>query len=201
MTTISRRSIDFLKGWPHPSLLTPKLLQSASAKVLSEPLKVTTEILEYGDDEGYLPLRQSLANWLTKFYAPQESINIKRITISGGASQNLACVLQTFTDPIYTRNVWMVAPAYYLAFRIFNDSGFEGRLKAVPEDDEGVDIDFLRSRIQQSEQQAIDEGNSEPVRAHEPVCRASQLTAAENQRSPAMAQDFQAHHLCRSLIQ
>jgi DNA-binding transcriptional MocR family regulator len=126
---------------------------------------VTTEILEYGDDEGYLPLRQSLANWLTKFYAPQESINVKRITISGGASQNLASILQTFTDPLYTRNVWIVAPAYYLAFRIFNDSGFEGRLKAVPEDEEGIDIEFLRSRIQQSEQRAIDEGNSEPVRA------------------------------------
>lgn len=54
--------------------------------------------------------------------------------------------------------MWIVAPAYYLAFRIFNDSAFDGRLKAVPEDEEGIDIEFLRRGIQQSEQRAIDEG-------------------------------------------
>ena len=162
MTTASKRAIDFLKGWPNPSLLPPKLLQTASANVLLDSAQVTTPVLEYGDDEGYLPLRKSIAQWLTRFYSPQHAISHERIAISGGASQNLACILQTYTDPIYTRHVFIVAPAYYLAFRIFNDSGFEGRLKAVPEDEEGIDIGFLRKQLQQSEQRAIEEGNTEP---------------------------------------
>lgn len=58
--------------------------------------------------------------------------------------------------------MFIVAPAYYLAFRIFNDSGFEGRLKAVPEDEEGIDIGFLWKQLQRSEQRAIEEGNTEP---------------------------------------
>ena len=162
MSTASKRAIDFLKGWPHPSLLPPKLLQAASANVLLDGPQVTTTVLEYGADEGYLPFRKSIAQWLTKFYSPQQAISYERIVISGGASQNLSCILQTFSDPLYTRNVWIVAPAYYLAFRIFNDSGLEGRLKAVPEDEEGIDIAFLRKHIQQSEQHAIEQGNTEP---------------------------------------
>jgi DNA-binding transcriptional MocR family regulator len=163
MTAASKRAVDFLTGWPSPALLPPKLLAASSAKVLLDKPPVTTEILQYGADEGYLPLRKTIAQWLTKFYPPEAaSISHKRITISGGASQNLACILQTFTDPLYTRNIWIIAPAYYLSFRIFTDSGFDGKLRSVPEDSEGVDIDFLRKAIQQSEQNAIEEGNSEP---------------------------------------
>ena len=162
MSTGPKRAIDFLKGWPNPSLLPPKLLQTASANVLLDNPEVTTTVLEYGDDEGYLPLRKSIAQWLTNFYTPQNAISHERVVISGGASQNLACILQVFSDPVYTRNIWMVAPTYYLACRIFSDSGFEGRLKGVPEDEEGVDISFLRKQIQQSEQHAIEQGNNEP---------------------------------------
>lgn len=41
----------------------------------------------------------------------------------------------------------MVAPSYYLACRIFEDAGFHGRLRAVPEDEEGIDIDYLEAEI------------------------------------------------------
>ncbi|KAF2461925.1 pyridoxal phosphate-dependent transferase [Lineolata rhizophorae] len=86
----------------------------------------------------------------------------ERVAITGGASQNLACMLQVFTDPVFTRNVWIVAPAYMLAFRIFTDSGFGAKMRAVPEDEEGVDVGFLRKEIEKSEKRARDEGNSEP---------------------------------------
>ena len=71
--------------------------------------------------------------------------------MTGGASQNLACILQVFTDPVYT-DVWIVAPAYMLAFRIFQDSGL--KLRAVPEDEQGIDIEYLRAQIQESEAKA-----------------------------------------------
>ncbi|KAH0827231.1 hypothetical protein AYO21_09079 [Fonsecaea monophora] len=154
------RHIDFLKGWPNTSLLPLHQLELASKRILSDP--ANSDVLFYGPDEGYQPLRVEIAKWLNSFYRPKDIISSERICISGGASQNLACVLQTFTDPVYTRNVWMVAPTYYLACRIFNDSGFDNRLKAVPEDAEGIDIEYLQRAIQESEARAMAEDNSSP---------------------------------------
>lgn len=50
-----------------------------------------------------------------------------------------------------------------LAFRIFDDSGFSNKLRAVPEDEQGIDIDFLQKEIKKSEEKAIKDGNNEPV--------------------------------------
>ena len=154
------RHIDLLKGWPHPSLLPPQQLDQASTHILSDPSN--TDVLFYGPDEGYEPLRKEIARWLTEFYNPSKLITSERICISGGASQNLACILQTFTDPVYTRNVWMVAPTYYLACRIFADSGFDNRLRAVPEDEEGIDLAYLERNLQHSEEQALEQCNTAP---------------------------------------
>ena len=58
-----------------------------------------------------------------------------------------------YTDPAYTRTIWIVAPAYFLSFRIFEDAGFAGKMRAVPEDEEGVDIAFLEREVRKSEEQ------------------------------------------------
>lgn len=39
-----------------------------------------------------------------------------------------------------------------LAFRIFQDSAL--KLRAVPEDEQGIDIEYLRAQIQESEAKA-----------------------------------------------
>ena len=57
----------------------------------------------------------------------------------------------------------MVSPTYYLACPIFEDSGFRGRLRSVPEDEEGVDIGFLAQEIHKSEHKAMGEGIVRPV--------------------------------------
>ena len=59
----------------------------------------------------------------------------------------------------------MVSPTYFLACRIFEDSGFHGKLKSVPEDAEGVDLDFLRKGLMRSEEEATRAGNDKPVRS------------------------------------
>ena len=154
--------IDLLKGWPNTSLLPVAQIKSASSTALSDR-EVFTKGLEYGPDPGYEPLRTIIAKWLTQFYRPVEPITAARICITGGASQNLACILQVFSDPLYTRNVWMVAPTYYLACRIFEDSGFHGRLRSIPEDKEGLDIGYLRRELQKTEDEAKGEGNTKAV--------------------------------------
>lgn len=142
---VKKQQINLLRGWPSPHLLPADLLSAACQRVLADPVE-SVPILQYAPDEGYQPLRERLAQWLGRHYGVEPDAN--RICITGGASQNLACVLQSFTDPHYTRAVWMVAPCYHLAATVFEDSGFAGRLRAVPEDDEGLDIEELERRLE-----------------------------------------------------
>ncbi|KAI9701011.1 MAG: hypothetical protein M1836_001679 [Candelina mexicana] len=168
--TASKPLINLLRGWPSPSLLPTAALASASQATLQNPSLSTPNLL-YGDFAGYPPLRAAIAQWLTTFYTPSTSpasesigpITAERICVTGGASQNIACVLQVYSDPCYTRNIWMVAPTYFLACRIFEDAGFAGKLRAVPEDEEGIDMKFLAEEIQQSESSAVNKKNMKPV--------------------------------------
>lgn len=121
--------------------------------VLNTP-DIATPSLQYGPDEGYGPLRTEIAKWLADFYsAPADD---SRICITGGASQNLACALQVFSDVQYTKAVWMVAPCYFLGCRIFEDNGFAGRLRAVREDAQGVDLDYLERGLQNMDSEVKD---------------------------------------------
>ncbi|KAI1426566.1 pyridoxal phosphate-dependent transferase [Xylaria sp. FL1777] len=87
-----------------------------------------------------------------------------RITITGGASQSLACLLQSFTDPVHTLAVWVVAPCYFLACPIFEDAGFAGRLRAVPEDAEGPDIAVLEREMRALEKQQQEQEEKQRAR-------------------------------------
>jgi len=162
MNGMSMAMINLLRGWPNPALLPHAQIKAAAAKALSDP-NVFVPGLEYGPDAGYEPLREELAVWLTDFYKPERAIDPDRICITGGASQNLACILQVYSDPIYTRNIWMSSPTYFKACAIFEDSGFQRRLKSVPEDEQGIDIEYLRKGLQHSECLAALETNSKPV--------------------------------------
>lgn len=149
MTTSSAKvPVNFIRGWPAPSLLPAGKLKAASATVLSDP-KLFVPGLEYGPDPGYQPLREELACFLGDFFgvAPDP----RRICITGGASQNVACLLQSFTDPAYTQAVWVVAPCYHLICPILEDSGFRNRLRSIPEDEEGMRVDLLEEGLKEFE--------------------------------------------------
>ncbi|KAJ2898231.1 PLP-dependent transferase [Zalerion maritima] len=139
------RHINLLRGWPGPPLLPTQQIAESTARAMAKP-EVSLPALEYGADLGFTPLRHSVASWLSNHYRVHPP-DPERICISGGASQGIACILQCFTDPIVTKAVWLVAPAYYLACPIFEDAGFAGRLRAVPEDSEGVDVEWLESKM------------------------------------------------------
>jgi len=56
----------------------------------------------------------------------------------------------------------MVAPCYYLACRIFEDAGFGGRLRAVPESRDGIDVDYLERELKRCGNDTFD-STREPV--------------------------------------
>lgn len=100
MKTASKPWINLLRGHPHPDLLPALQFRKASELAFSNP-SVLYQGLNYGPDQGYEPLRSQLARWLTQFYQPNDPVGPERICISAGASQNLARILQVFSDPIY----------------------------------------------------------------------------------------------------
>ncbi|GIZ46137.1 hypothetical protein CKM354_000927600 [Cercospora kikuchii] len=157
----AKEAINLLRGWPSTDLLPAKLIQEAAHHALSDQSVVIPGLL-YGPDEGYKPCREAIAKWLTDFYEPVRPIDFERITITGGASQNMSVTLGVYTDPEYTRNVWIVTPGYMLIFRMFEDAGFGEKLRAVPEDEEGIDIEYLRREIRKSEDHARNAGNTAP---------------------------------------
>jgi DNA-binding transcriptional MocR family regulator len=144
--------INLMRGWPASSLLPTDLIKQAAAECLSNP-QIAEAGLSYGPDPGYEPARVEIAKWLSEAYARDTPTLAENICITGGASQNLGSVLSVYTDPAYTRKIWIVAPAYFLAFRVFEDAGFAGRLKAVGEDEEGLDLDALETGFLESEKE------------------------------------------------
>ncbi|KAK2036820.1 PLP-dependent transferase [Colletotrichum somersetense] len=131
----SEKHINLQLGWPSPSLFPSKALAKAAQSILLDP-EVAAQSLVYGPDPGHQDLRTSLAAWLTRFYKP-------------GAGE------------ISPHRLFMVEPTYFLACPSFQDAGFAGRLRGVPEDDEGIDIGFLRRSLVEAEKNVL--GNQADV--------------------------------------
>ncbi|KAJ5182040.1 hypothetical protein N7449_012187 [Penicillium cf. viridicatum] len=174
MISLPEQPINLGRGWPSPRLLPLQALHSAAEAVLSQSGRATESML-YGPAMGDPALRVCIAEWLSRLYhlrsppakihpphqladhhtGPMANpISPDRISITNGASGNLATILSAFTDPLYTRRIWMVEPTYYLACTIFEDAGFQGRLVGIPEDENGVNLDYLRSKLTQVDREA-----------------------------------------------
>lgn len=116
-----------------------------------------TPILEYGPGQGYAPLRDEIAKWLSDVYVlSAEPTDSSRICVTNGASASLANVVLKFADPVYTRCIFMVEPTYFLACPIFEDCGFRGKLQGVPEGgQDGIDIVFLLEQLKKLEKESV----------------------------------------------
>lgn len=202
---MSPNRIDLFQGWPSPETLPIGHLKQAATDALSNKA-ISADGLGYGPDEGYMPLRQNIARWLSGFYAPSQPIPADRVCITGGASQNLACILQVFTDAVYTQAVWLVEPAYHLVFRVFEDAGFHGRLRGIPEDEAGMDVGILEEALEAVDKS--DGGNCQTGHVSVLSCvqfcfrRIILIPPQANQASQTIPQDIQACHLlCSDLLE
>ncbi|KAI1377062.1 PLP-dependent transferase [Hypoxylon crocopeplum] len=143
--------INLLIGRPTPRLQAADKLAVASQALLSQPEK-SGQALTYGPDHGETDIREHIATWLSRKYQPGPGlITPDRIIITNGASGALSGILQEFTDPLYTRRIFLVEPTYFLAVQTFLDAGFGEKMQGIPEDDEGIDLEFLRRRLEEEE--------------------------------------------------
>ena len=62
----------------------------------------------------------------------------------------------------------MIVPTYYQACRIFEDSCFAGKMRAVQEDVEGLDIESLRQALRADADRSMQDGQIKPVSRLEP---------------------------------
>jgi DNA-binding transcriptional MocR family regulator len=159
--------INLLRGWPNPALLPVCLIRDAATSTFSDPRTFVSGLL-YGPDPGDDHVREHIAAWLDDFYQPQIPIEPGRIAVTGGASQSLGTIMQVYSDPHYTQYVWFVVPSYMLAFRIMEDAGFAGKLRSVPEDGQGIDVDYLEKELSKSETELATSGITQSAIALKP---------------------------------
>jgi DNA-binding transcriptional MocR family regulator len=158
-----RAHIDLQKICQTPRLLPAASIAYACRSVLTDPFAYADALL-YGPELGSTPLRTAIAAWLADFYGHERnSISIDELCITGGESLGLAAILQKFTDPVYTRTCWLVAPSPRKCVRIFEDAGLEGKIQFVPEDAEGLDIEALERGISEAEAAATAAVNVRPA--------------------------------------
>ncbi|KAK8079815.1 hypothetical protein PG997_007633 [Apiospora hydei] len=179
MSSNTSKPINLQTGWPSARLCASAAILDGAQQVLTSETEAGPAML-YGPRIGHTPLRESLATWLSTFYAQSMAGNPTtkdRIAISNGASGNLANILQKFADPFYTRAIFLAEPTYFLACPIMEDNGFRGKLRGVPEggpEHGGLDLGFLRQRLRETEAEA-GRTAAESGRADAPVLKAGPL--------------------------
>ncbi|CAK3876341.1 Aminotransferase [Lecanosticta acicola] len=148
----SQVPLNLQLGWPTPRLTAREGLLQGAEEGLAEGSNMAPVLL-YGPNKGHPPLCDSLASWLSAVYKPSAGPSeASRICITNGASASLANITMKFADPTYTRRVFMVEPTYFLACPIFEDCGFQGKLRGIPEGlHDGIDLHFLRAKLEEAE--------------------------------------------------
>ena len=140
-----KNTIDLRKGSPSPELLPVDILTAAFNTIMRDQ-STSTRCLDYGPGAGDENVRKTIAEWLCRRYSILHTKS-ERVAVTAGASQNISSILQCYTSLERTQTIYLVSPTYHLVCDIFEDHGFTGRLQAVPQDDQGVDIALLESKM------------------------------------------------------
>ena len=129
-------------GWGHPS---PRLHPLAAMQQAAMQAFTTTRVatLQYGAEQGFGPLLESLAAFLSQQEAYAMHVAPATLFLTGGASQALDLVCTLFTQPGDT--VFVEEPTYYLVQRIFHDHHL--RVMGVPTDAAGLHTEALETML------------------------------------------------------
>ncbi len=130
--------ISFAGGLPNPGFFPVEEIASASTKVLEEDGR---NVLQYSTSEGYLPLREFIA----ERYLRKSGLKIEPddILITNGSQQGIDLIGKVFLNK--GDRVVIERPGYLGAIQAF--SIFEPTFKSVPLLDDGIDTDLLENAL------------------------------------------------------
>jgi 2-aminoadipate transaminase len=129
--------ISFGGGLPAPEVFPVQRFQEACHKVLTEQSDTS---LQYGETEGYRPLRELIAN-----YTAREGVNAKveNVLITSGSQQALDLIGKLFINE--GDCVLVEAPTYLGALQAFNVYG--ATYESVASDQNGMCTDLLQEPL------------------------------------------------------
>jgi len=125
-------------GQPSADMLPAKLLHQASEDYFKV---VDSRELNYGEKQGDIRFRESLARFLSLEYGVET--RPESLFLSCGNSQALDFICERFTQPGDT--VFVEEPTYFLAFQIFRDHGLN--IVPLPMDGDGLVIGELEQAL------------------------------------------------------
>ena len=131
--------ISFAGGLPNPKLFPVKELADACLKVLQEDGE---NVLQYSTTEGYLPLREYIAE---RYFVKKDlQVSPDEILITNGSQQGLDLVGKVFLNK--GDRIVIERPGYLGAIQAFGI--FEPEFVPIPLLDDGIDIDLLEKALE-----------------------------------------------------
>lgn len=130
--------ISFAGGLPNPEFFPVEKIAEAADKVLTRDGKAA---LQYWVTEGYMPLRDYVANWQSQRMGM--TIDPESILILNGSQQGLDLIGKLFLNPM--SRVLLEGPSYLGAIQAF--SAYQPDFHHVPIQSGGPDLDKFASTM------------------------------------------------------
>ncbi len=129
--------ISFAGGLPAPELFPVQALQEAATRVFNEH---GAQALQYGQTEGYLPLRQFICKRMNDYGIKSEPANV---FITTGSQQALDLIGKLLINP--GDRVLVEEPTYLGALQAWN--AYQADYISVTSDDHGLCTDLLENAL------------------------------------------------------
>lgn len=120
VASMARREggISFAGGYPDPALFDTEGLAAAFNQMFREKFRAA---LQYGDREGYWPLRERLAAFSS---TPGRTITAEEVIVTNGGQQGIEATVRTLTAPGDV--VLIDSPSFPTALQVFQLAGLRG---------------------------------------------------------------------------
>ena len=129
--------ISFAGGLPAPELFPAERCQEAACRVLSEH---GASALQYGQTEGFLPLRQFICDRMSRYGIGADPTNV---VITNGSQQALDLIGKLLVNP--GDRILVEEPTYLGALQAWN--AYQAEYVSVPIDDDGLRTEMLEPAL------------------------------------------------------
>jgi len=129
--------ISFAGGMPAPEVFPLEAFKEACIKVLTENGPAS---LQYGSTDGYLPLREMIAQHATRYGM---NVSAENILITSGSQQALDLIGMIFINP--GDRILVESPTYVGALQAW--SAYQAEFISVPIDENGMIPEELETRL------------------------------------------------------